>query len=150
MRRVILASVAALALPLGFTVAASVPASAATLSIRCTHLSGSISGSTAKLSGCSGNTGKSGTVPIASFASGTGTITWANGKTTSVSGTVTSPSKDETETKSCAAGSTEYLLKGKVTADTTGSATVGGTVHAEACLSSTGTLSLEPGTKAVI
>ena len=62
------------------------------------------------------------------------TITWANGKTTSTSVTVTPVTgSDEREKKSCPSGEQEYILSGTVTADTTGRIPVGGPIDGEAC-----------------
>jgi hypothetical protein len=119
------------------------PAGAATLSIKCKKLTGNIASSVV-LSGCSGNTGgKSKPIPATSLASG-GTIKWVNAKTTTVKLSVKQAGT------ACPAGSTEYQAKGTVTADTTGSATVGGAAKALACVTASGAISLVPGTKAVI
>jgi hypothetical protein len=124
-------------------------ASAALPSIKCGKLTGTIS-TTVTLSKCSGNTGgASKAMPAASLASG-GTINWVNGKSTTVTLKVSTTEHDTTETLTCPAGTTEYEAKGKVTADTTGSAPVGGVAKAEVCADSTGNLSLEPGSKALL
>jgi hypothetical protein len=120
------------------------PASGAgTLSIKCSSLTGNIS-STVKLSKCTGNTGKaSKAIPATQLATG-GTIKWVNGKTTTVT------LKVAQKGTACPAGSTEYQATGKVTADTTGSATVGGAAKALACVNAAGAVTLVPGTKATI
>ena len=118
-------------------------ASAAVPSIKCASLTGNIA-TTVKLSKCKGNTGKaSQPIPATQLATG-GKITWVNGKTTTVTLSV------KQQGTACAAGSTEYQATGKVTADTTGSATVGGKVKALACVDAAGNVTLAPGTKASI
>lgn len=137
-----LAGAAALVAPIG-------SASATLPSIKCGKLTGTIS-TTVTLSKCSGNTGgASKPMPAASLASG-GTISWVNGKSTTVTLKVSTTEHDTTETLGCPTGTTEYEAKGKVTADTTGSAPVGGVAKAEVCATSTGSLSLEPGSKALL
>jgi hypothetical protein len=131
------------ALALGF----SGPASAtqpAVLKIKCTGLSGNIS-STVTLSGCSGNTG-GGSQPIVATALATGgTITWLNGKTTTIAAPTLSTGTN------CPSGTpTDEKAKAKVTADTTGSATVGSKAKIEVCISTTGAITLPPGKKAKI
>jgi hypothetical protein len=132
----------------GSAAVASVPMAASpasgVLAIKCKVLTGNIS-SSVKLKRCSGNTGgASKAIPAAQLASG-GKIPWVNGKST----TVTLTAKQQGT--ACPTGSSEYVATGKVTADTTGSATVGSAVHAKACLNNaTGAISLVPGTVAVI
>ena len=137
-------AIAALAGSAGLTLAAPAGASATkTKAIHCTSLTGNIA-TTVTLSGCSGNTGGS-SQPIASTALATGgTVNWASGKTTTVTLSV------KQKGKKCPAGSSEYQAKGSVTADTTGSATVGGAAKATACVNAAGAISLVPGTKATI
>jgi hypothetical protein len=119
------------------------PASAVTKSIKCSSLTGNIS-STVTLAGCTGNTGKASmAMPATALASG-GTINWVNGKSTTVTLTV------KQKGTACPAGSSEYQATGKVTADTTGSATVGGAASAKVCVSATGAITLVPKTKATI
>jgi hypothetical protein len=64
-----------------------------------------------------------------------GTITWANGKTTTVTLSISTTETDATEVKVCPAGTTEYEETGFVTADTTGSAPVGRAAKGEVCIS---------------
>jgi hypothetical protein len=129
------AAVGALAIPAG---------AAAGSSIACKTLTGTITGNVT-LKGCTGNTGKaSKPLPATALASG-GTITWKNGKTTTVTLTVTSGSGAK-----CAVGDSEYDATGKVTADTTGSAKVKGKATADVCVTPAGAVSLVPGTKAVL
>jgi len=119
------------------------PAGAAAKSIKCSALTGNIA-STVVLSGCTGNTGgSSNAIPATELASG-GTIKWKGGKTTTVT------LKATQKGTACAAGSSEYQAKGKVTKDTTGSTAVGSAVKALACVSATGAVTLVPGTKATI
>jgi len=122
----------------------TIPYVAPQTSIKCTNLSGNES-STATLSGCTGNTGGS-SMPIAvtTLTSG-GTITWSNGKATTV-GAPTSGSGTL-----CPTGSAEDdVLKGTVTADTTGSVTVPSKYNIELCIDPSGNFSLPPGKKAKI
>jgi hypothetical protein len=136
-------------------------AQATTLSVKCTSLSGTYMAPSSTLSGCTGNTGGSGTVTAPS--TGVALITWANGKTTTTSGTNCNVSTSgencdhgdkilpETAATQCPAGTVEGELFGKVTADTTGSVTVGAKAKTEVCVNTTTlALSLEPGTKAKI
>jgi hypothetical protein len=124
------------------TVGTAGPASAAT-GIKCKTLTGNIA-TTVTLTGCNGNTGKS-SKPITSTSLATGgTITWANSKTTTVTLKV-----KEGDSSTCPAGSTREDAKGTVTADTTGSTSVGHKVKASVCLNNvSGALTLVPGTKA--
>jgi hypothetical protein len=123
--------------------AGAASAAPAKTGIKCGTLTGNIA-STVTLSKCKGNTGKSSKpIPATELASG-GTITWANGQTTTVTLSVKQAGT------ACPAGSTEYQATGKVTKDTTGSAAVGSKAKALACASATGAISLVPGTKATI
>src|SRR5436305_12035455 len=98
------------------------PATAgAATSIKCSKMTGNATTSV-KISGCTGNTGgASKAIPASALASG-GTIKWVNGLKTTVTLKVTQKGT------ACAAGSTEFVAKGTVTKDTTGSALVGGVV----------------------
>ena len=109
--------------------------------ITCTSLTGNVNGS-GNLKGCNGNTGtKSDKFGTSTFVEG-GTLTWKNGKTTTIGAATTSTGT------ACPAGSADEIFSGTVTADTTKSAKVGGPYNAEVCDSSTGALSLAPGTTA--
>lgn len=120
------------------------PSSAAVTGIACSSMTGNIA-KTVTLKKCTGNTGgASKALPAAALASG-GKVTWKNGKSTTVTLTV----KNGPGTK-CAVGDTEYDASGKVTADTTGSAKVGGKVLAKVCVNGAGAVTLVPGTKATI
>ena len=131
-----LAGSAALAFAPGTATAAS--------SIKCSKMTGNIA-NTVKLSGCTGNTGGSSkAIPSADLATG-GTIKWKNGKTTTITLTV------KAKGTACPSGSSEYQAKGSVTADTTGSASVGGAAKGDACVNSTtGKVTLVPGSKLTI
>ena len=133
------------ALLAGTAVAAlSTPTYGAAPGIACKSLTGSITGNVT-LAKCTGNTGKaSNPLPATALASG-GTITWKNSKTTTVKLTVA-----QGDASKCAVGSSEYDATGKTTADTTGSAKVGGKVKASVCVSAAGAVTLVPGTKATI
>lgn len=133
-----------LALVVGLSAPASATQAAVTLKIKCTGLSGNITG-TVTLSGCNGNTG-GGSQPLTATSLATGgTITWLNGKTT----TIASPSLS-TGT-ACPAGTpTDEIAKAKVTADTTHSVTVGSNAKIEVCISNSGAITLPPGKKAKI
>ena len=118
--------------------------------IVCKKLTGNIA-TTVTLSGCTSAAtgGSSQPIQATSLASG-GTINWVNGKSTTVTLSVSQTEHDGTETQVCPAGTSEYEAKGKVTADTTGFAPVGGVAKAEACVNgTTGAITLEPGSKAI-
>ncbi len=148
MRRILLA-VAALTIPASaVTMAMSSPAWAGG-GTSCSSLSGNVSGGSGSLGGCTdtANTGGSGTFPIAAFTSGSGTITWATGGTTNVSVTAKAVTKDEKDPHgTCAAGDTEFAVKGKITGSTGLGSSVKGKIKGEVCLDSSGNLSVEPGT----
>jgi hypothetical protein len=124
------------------TLGRSAPASASSLKIKCTGLSGNAE-STVSLSGCTGDTGGSSTTLNAITLYEGGTIYWANGKHTRVSFSLTPGSQG-----SCPAGTTEYNGVGTVIGDSTGSAPVDGSASAEGCINdSSYAITLEPGTK---
>ena len=128
------------------TVATATPASALPTGIKCRVLTGNIA-TTVTLKRCRvGNTGGASKPMTATSLATGGTIEWINGKTTTVKLTVV-----EGDSTTCPVGNTRYDAKGKVTADTTGSTSVGAKVKASVCLdNATGDLSLVPGTAAVI
>jgi len=141
-RLAVLAGTATLAA--GSLLALSPVADAATTpaGIICSKLTGNIA-TTVTLSTCTGNTGgKSKAIKSTALASG-GKITWVNGKTTTVKLTVKQGPGGK-----CPATAKEYIATGKVTADTTKSAKVGGPATAKVCAAPNGALTLEPGTKA--
>jgi hypothetical protein len=144
------------------------PAGAATTSDSCTSLTGTASSQ--KLAGCKsdvsstdpaehGTTETSGTGTVAPGpASGQSTITWSgtfeggshvifgNMKVTAVGGP--GQPADETETKKCPTGTQEFVSTSSVVGGTSGDNDIGAIVKSEVCFnSSTGTVSLEPGTK---
>jgi hypothetical protein len=131
----------------GASVALAAPASAAVPSITCKALTGTANTTTGKvvthLTKCSGNTGGAGTAN-GNLSSATATDKWKNGKSTTFTVHVAGG------TKPCPTGDMPEAVSGKVTADTTGSAGVGGTVSENLCFhptsSTTGTLSLSAGT----
>lgn len=122
------------------------PASASSAlvkSIKCSHLTGNIA-TTAKLTVCTGNTGGASKAMTVTTLEAGGPINWKNGKSTTIAApTLTTGTK-------CPAGDTDEIAKAKVTADTTKSVTVGSTSTIEACVDSSGNLSLAPGTVAKI
>jgi hypothetical protein len=142
---------ATIALPIVGAVAVSgAPAMAATKSITCTASKGTVNSTTGQIkltySGCSGNTGgKGSSVSSASSGSSTATIKWANKKSTTVSTTAAAG------TFKCPKGEIAEAVSGKVTKDTTGSASKGGAVSESICYNMTkGTFSLAKGTVATI
>ena len=138
----------ALATPLAIVVSLSGPASASqpklVLKIKCTGLTGNEMGNVT-LSGCNGNTGGSSTPFTANLLGTGGTITWSNGKTTTIGMTT---SKTGT---ACPAGTdTDVILKSTVTAVTTRSVTIGSKSKIEVCTDGSGNITLPPGKKAKI
>src|SRR5580698_6064897 len=128
----------------GVTALASGPAGAAKpKGITCSTLSGKVSGSgVAKinLSGCTGKTGGKGSSKGSATAS-SGTIKWANGKSTTSSESYTGGS-------GCPGSDITEVVSGNVTADNTGSTSVGAALSATICYNaSTSKLSLLAGTK---
>jgi hypothetical protein len=120
------------------------PSYASGSQIKCTTVAGNAN-STITLSGCTGNTGGSSKpIPAGSFISG-GKIKWVNGTSTTVTIASSSTETDTTETAVCPAGTSEVEAKGKVTADTTGSAPVGGAAKGEVCVDPNLNVSNEPG-----
>jgi hypothetical protein len=124
------------------------PAGAAPKGISCSKLSGSANTTTGaekiKLSGCNGNTGGSGTQKGTVTAT-SGTVKWHNGKSTTGTQSAVAGS-------GCVTGDLTEVISGNVTAETTGSTSVGAAVSATICAApgtTTGTykLSLLPGTK---
>lgn len=142
----VLAGSAALAtVPLAGSAFASTPG------IKCKQVTGNIADNIT-LSRCSGNTGgASQAIPVALLSGGGGTITWLNGKTTTVTVKVAVGVENDTgELQDCPVTSLEAEVKGRVTADTTGSLTVGTKLKTEACVdNNTGEITLEPGTKVI-
>jgi len=150
-KRIMLAAVAGSAslVPVaGLVALTSGPAAAAKApkGIKCSTLSGKVnSAGTAKinLSSCTGNTGGSGKSK-GSATSSSGTVKWANGKSTT-------STENYTAGTGCPSSDIAEQISGNVTADTTKSTAVGAALSATVCYnSSTGKLSLAPGTKFVI
>jgi hypothetical protein len=114
---------------------------ARTKTITCGKLVGTATG-TVQAKNCNGNTGtKSKKMSPTLLASG-GVVKWANGKTT----TIGAPNLSTGSL--CPAGDTDVVASGVVTADTTLSAKpIPGTYYIEACVDSSGNISLAPGTK---
>jgi hypothetical protein len=130
------------ALVSGGTIGALAPSAGAakTKTIKCTKLSGNAA-TKVQASGCTGNTGTKSKKMAATVLAGGGTIKWANGKTT----TIGTPSLATGSL--CPAGDTDVIASGAVTADTTGSTKpIPGVFNVEVCVSSTGAISLAPGT----
>ena len=112
--------------------------------IKCKSMVGNIA-TTVTMKKCNGNTGGASKAMAATSLASGGTIQWVNGKSTTVKLTVA-----QGNSALCPSGSTEYNATGKTTADTTGSAPVGGKVKAQVCVSGTGAITLVPGTVAKI
>ena len=112
------------------TLVVTAPVSAATGTVTCTSLSGSVSAPTNPgvftLGGCTGNTGGGGTAQGA-------TISWANGRVTYLRTPAFSPSGTPRRGR-CGALSGTWAVKDAVAGDTTGSIRVGGKVSAEVCI----------------
>jgi hypothetical protein len=144
--RVLTGSVLVVSASAGAFALSAGPASAVPPKIVCKALSGAINGNIT-LSQCSGNTGGSSMPFLATSLATGGTIPWTNGKTTTI--TLTSSGNETDADAACpAAEPTEFEAKGSVTADTTGSAPVGGVAKGEACVnSSTNAIVIEPGSK---
>jgi hypothetical protein len=146
--RMSIAAAAAVAVPLGGAVIFDAsPASAAFVGIKCTTITGTVSG-TVTVSGCNGNTGGSSTtMPTSTLLSG-GTVTWVNTKTTTIgSPTVSSVTGSA---KTCTSTQSEEKATGAVTADTTGSAPVPGAYKIFVCVTSKGKITDAPGKKVKI
>jgi len=150
MRRILLTAAMGLgaAVPIGAAVVAAAPqvASAAGSSVQCSKLTGTATGSVT-ISKCApaNKQYKSATAPTASLAGGGGTITWAPSGNTS---TITVTFKQATKNR-CGSG-TEYDAKGKVTGGTANYTKTGDKVKVDVCLSSSGNVTLVPGTKAAL
>ena len=145
MRRLLLAAGAAVSMAVPLSAAGlATSAGAAVTPPTCAKLAGTIATSIT-VSKCSPTNAQyvSGSAPTSKVASGSGTLTW-------------SPSKRTTTIKvtfkqsgtACPAGSTEYVAAGTVTGGTATYTAKGQAVSVKVCASSTGSLSLVPGTKA--
>jgi hypothetical protein len=136
-----LSAAAALVLPIGGAVAFSAGSAGAvtTSTITCNKLSGNAA-TTVKLAKCNGNTGtKSKALSVTTLAEG-GVVNWKNGRTT------TFKAPKLTTGTNCPSGDTDEVFKGKVSADTTGSARpIPGKYKGEVCIDGSGNISLAPG-----
>jgi len=125
------------------------PASATFVGIKCTGLTGTVSG-TIKATGCNGNTGGSSVPQSTSSLISGGVVHWVNGKTTTIGAATTSSTETDSDAPPkapCPAGTSQTSAKGSVTADTTGSAPVPGTYKVEVCVDGSGNITIEPGSK---
>lgn len=131
LKRITVASVMAVAPLVAVGTFAASPASAATkfVGIKCLEISGTLT-TNVTLNVCNGHTGTSSKPFSASVLLAGGTITWSNGKTTTINATASEGGK----TGGCLSGSVEMTTSGTTTADTTGSAPVGGKVKMQWCL----------------
>jgi hypothetical protein len=106
------------------------PASASGfIGIKCFALTGTLT-SNVTLAGCNGHTGTASMAFSPTILLAGGTITWSNNKTTTINVTVSSGAK----AGGCPNSETAFTSKGTTTADTTGSAPVGGKVKIQWCL----------------
>jgi hypothetical protein len=149
MRRLSVVSVAVVTLliPASLAVIGLAGTASAASSVACSKTTGKESGSVT-ITDCTPSAGKSykkATVPALDLAEG-GTITWNGGATT----TIGDPdSSGGTGQGTCKKKNLEYFFSGVVTAASTSGAgipAVGDAVSASACLSSSGKISLAPGT----
>lgn len=116
-------------------------ASAATPHIKCSKLTGFPLHGVDFLK-CSGNTGESAMTVEYGFLATGGTITWANGETTTVSISLKQRGTD------CARSQYQYWHTITITADTTGSTSIGSTSRSSTCVDrDSGSVKLVPGTK---
>ena len=120
-------------------------AGAAVLGTSCSKLTGNAS-TTATISGCVPKqaTYASAHAKASALLNG-GTLTWSTSKKTTV---IAKPKITNVTPNKCAAGSSEVKAVGKVTGGTATYTKKGETFTAFVCVSSTGALSLAPGTKA--
>jgi hypothetical protein len=154
------AAIAGLAIPVvGVTALGVSPAFAAKTGITCSKLSGKANvganTSSTKFTKCTGNTGTKGSSKGTATPPTSETLTWANGKATTIGninlGTGTLCPATNAKGLPLVADETE---SGTVTKDNTKSTTVGAGSSAEVCVYGSDvnalTLSLAPGTKFVI
>ena len=110
--------------------------------IKCFAFSAGSTVTSFQLTACTGNTGGASMVQAGNFLTlNPLNLVWSNSLTTDVHW-----SSITTGGTSCPTGTFEYKFVGTVTADTTGSAPVGGHAHGKACVNSTGVLTVAPGT----
>ena len=124
----------------GVTALTAGPAGAAkTKTISCTKITGSATGMV-QLKSCNGNTGGSSQKFAGTTIEAGGTITWANGKTTTFGASTLGSGT------ACKAGDTDITATGAVTADTTKSAKpIPGVYSAEVCVNAAGKVSAPKG-----
>jgi hypothetical protein len=105
------------------------PASASAKAVTCTSLTGDLNDSpiTFTLSGCSTGTGGSGT------AQGF-TISWANGRTTSLATAAFPVPTGRVQHGRCASLADRYAIKDGIVGDSTGAIRVGGQASADVCI----------------
>ncbi len=97
------------------------------IAVACTHLKGTATYDTAKVTGCpTASTGGKGA--ITDFLPSGGDVTWANGSTTDYTATATNPATG------CPAGSSLFKIVGSVTGGTNTSTPVGQAVKMKICL----------------
>lgn len=151
MRRLVLAGVllalpvSALSLGISATAFAAHPA---TKEVKCQSAVGNLAG-TVNLSECNDkkNTDGSGSAPTSALTTSSGTITWANGGTTTVDNVSEIPVGNST----CKTGWTEYSASGEVSGGTeVDSIPVGWLFHWDLCESSSGKVKLTKGTDFII
>jgi hypothetical protein len=152
MRRLLTVAAAAAALSIPLSAAtvglASTAGAAATSSVTCSGLTGTIS-TTVTVSKCTPSGGKgykTATASAASLATG-GNLTWSKSKATTTIGDTTAKAVTP---NACGSAGTEYSFAGRVTKASTkgtGIPKKGDAVRAKACVSSTGAITLLPGTK---
>jgi hypothetical protein len=134
------AALTAAAVPFAGLALTGGPAGAAkTKTITCTKISGNSSGNV-QLKSCNGNTGGSSKKFPGTTLEAGGTITWANGKTTTFGAATLGLG-----TK-CPVGDTDVTATGAVTADTTKSAKpIPGVYAGEVCVNGSGKISAAKG-----
>lgn len=151
MRRILFAAAMGLgaAVPIGAGVIAAGPglASAAGSSVKCSALTGTITGNVT-VSSCTPANKKytSASAPTTALAGGGGTVTWTpSNKTTTI--TVTFKQAGT----ACPAGTSEYEAKGKVTGSTASYTKTGDKVKVDVCVdTTTGAITLAPGSKVAL
>ena len=139
--RLSFAGALAVALPIGGAIAFTASPAGTTVTMKCTTLSGTATG-TAQISGCNADGG--GTKPTSSTVlAGGGTVKWLNGDKM----TFTAPNLTS-ETPNCTtAGSSEDKVTGSVTKDKDHTVAVPGKFKGYVCIDPSGNLSLAIGTK---
>lgn len=149
MRRVLLMA-AALAIPFAglSVVAINGGVAGAAVTIKCTTISGTATG-TITISGCTGgNTGGSSQPTATTTLASGGTLDWVSGSTT----TIAAPTLKSVSAKKCpgyvkggSSNPSAESAKGAVTGDTGDGIKIPGKFAGEVCISSSGTISAYPG-----